>query len=284
MITKKSSLFLSKFSQLLLGSKNNYRLRYYHQRKRFPNLKHPKDLSERLIAAMFSPEFLKFADYADKFKVRDYVKAKGLEDTLLSHYGVWDRPENIDFDSLPDKFILKVNNGCGSHVICKDKSQFNRDNTIKKLNANLQNGLHNIEPHYRVIQPKVFCEELIDTGTDDFPTDYKFTCIKGKICDVFVATDRRVNAKYVTLDIDWNILPYTKSEYLPDKLPEKPKLLDEMIKIAKILSADFEFVRVDLYEYRDKVYFSELTFSPWGALMYSYTDGAIKLLGKKFEE
>lgn len=100
--------------------------------------------------------------------------------------------------------------------------------------------------------------------------------------DVFVATERSTSTRYCTLDLNWNYLPYTKKEYMPASKPERPKKLDEMVEIAKILSKDFKFVRVDLYEYQDHVYFSELTFYPWGAMMYSYTDEAIKLYGENY--
>lgn len=284
MESSKSSIFLSKLFFRVLGAKNTYRWRYYHQRGHFPNLKNPKDLSERLIASLFSPESKRLAQYVDKVKVRDYIKSKGLEEILLKHYGVWNKPEDIDFDALPNKFILKANNGCGNHYICKDKSKLNKEEAIKTINYSILAGINSIEPHYRAIEPKVFCEELIDTGTEDWPTDYKFTCINGEICDVFVATDRRISTHYITLDLDWNTLPTTKKEYLPHHKPEKPKHLDKMVEIAKILSKDFKFVRVDLYEHNDHVYFSELTFYPWGALMYSYTDDALKMLGAKFNE
>lgn len=282
MHTNQFHVFLSKMTRALLGGKNNYRLRYYRQRKRWPNLKNPQDISEILIASMFSPESSQFADYVDKVRVRDYIASKGLEDTLLRHYGVWENPEDIDFDSLPEKFILKANNGSGGHVVCWDKKTFDKEAAIAKMRANINEGLNEIEPHYRYIKPLVFCEELIDTGTESFPIDYKFTCINGDIVDVFVATDRLTNTRYCTLDLDWATLPYTKQEYLPETKPPRPKNLDEMVRIAKVLSQDFKFVRVDLYEYNDHVYFSELTFYPWGSLMYSYTDEAIKLYGEKY--
>lgn len=282
METNRFHVLLSKVSGLVLGGKNTYRLRYYRQRKRWPNLKHPKDISEILIASMFSPEAASYADLVDKVRVRDYIRQKGLSDILLKHYGEWENPEDIDFDSLPDKFILKANNGSGGHVICKDKVEFDKQKAIEKLKANLKEGQEEIEPHYRYIKPLVFCEELIDTGTDEFPTDYKFTCINGEIADVFVATERRTSARYSTLDLNWEPLPYTKKEYLPKYIPPRPAKFEEMIDIAKKLSKDFKFVRVDLYEYNNHVYFSELTFYPWGSMMYSYTDEAIKLYGEKY--
>ena len=282
MHTNKFHVALSNLTGAILGGRFNYKLRYYRQRKRWPDLKNPKDISEILISSLFSPEAAGYAEYVDKVRVRDYIRSKGLADTLLKHYGVWENPEEIDFDSLPDKFILKANNGSGGHVICKDKRAFDRRKAIEQLKKNLKEGQEEIEPHYRFIKPLVLCEELIDTGTEDFPTDYKFTCINGEIMDVFVATDRRVCTKYCTLDLNWEPLPYTKPEYLPKEKPARPHKLDEMVEIAKTLSRDFKFVRVDLYEYNDHVFFSELTFYPWGAMMYSYTDEAIKLYGEKY--
>ena len=138
------------------------------------------------------------------------------------------------------------------------------------------------EPHYLKIKPKVYAEELLDLGEGKVLTDYKFHCIKGEIVDVFLAGENaNGERKYATVDLDWNVLPYTKDSYLLEPLPEKPKCLEEMVKYAKILSEDFDFVRVDFYEYEGRVYFSELTFSPWGGYFYSYTDEAIELLGKK---
>lgn len=282
MHTNKLHVILSKMTGKVFGGKNNYRLRYYHQRKRWPNLKNPKDISEILIASLFSPEAATYADFVDKVRVREYIVKKGFPDILLKHYGVWEDPADIDFDILPEKFILKANNGSGGHVVCKDKATFDKEAAIIKLRANMKEGQEEIEPHYRFIKPLVFCEELIDTGTEAFPTDYKFTCVNGEIMDVFVATDRSTSTRYCTLDLNWEYLPYTKKEYMPASKPERPNTLDEMVEIAKTLSKDFKFVRVDLYEYKDHVYFSELTFYPWGAMMYSYTDDAIKLYGQKY--
>lgn len=282
METKKSSSLMSNWTSKILGAKFSYKLRYYHQRKKWPNLRRPKDISEILISSLFSDDCLQYVPYVDKVKVRDYIKEKGLQSILLKHYGVWKDPDQIDFSKLPDKFILKANNGCGHHVICKDKSKLDYDNAKQILKNNLKEGEESVEPHYRAIEPLVFCEELIDTGTDDWPTDYKFTCINGEVCDIFVATDRSVSTRYITLNENWEPLPYTKQEYLPKKMPPKPEHLKEMIEMAKVLSKDFKFVRVDFYEHQGKILFSELTFYPWGALMYSYTDEAIKLYGDKY--
>lgn len=279
----KSSIILSNVVNKLFGTKFDFRLRYYHHRHHFPNLKHPKDMSEILISQMMSKEFCKgIAPYVDKIEVREYVKRKGLERILLNHYGVWDTPEDVPFEELPSKFALKSNNGCAHHVICHDKSKLNFDDARKTLHDAIENGLHNVEPHYHFITPRVYAEELIETPDGSLPVDYKFTCVGGEIMDVFVATDRATNTHYCTLDLNWEPLPYTKPEYLPKQLPAKPKHLNDMIEVARKLSEDFGFVRVDLYEYKEQPFISELTFFPWGAMLYSYTDEAIKLYGDKW--
>jgi hypothetical protein len=283
MKAKESSLFLSHLTHKLFGAKMNYRLRYFHNRGHFPNLIHPKDMSEILISQMFSPSICaSYAPYIDKLTVRDYVEWRGLGHILLKHYGVWSRPEDIEFDKLPQKFVLKSNNGCNHHIICRDKNLLDRDVAIKELHLAIDSGFNNIEPHYHHITPRVYAEELIETVDGSLPVDYKFTCIGGKIMDIFVATDRATSTHYCTLDEKWEPLPYTKKEYLPKHIPEPPEHLDLLLDVSRKLSHDFGFVRVDLYEYRHQPYISELTFFPWGGLLYSYTDEAIKLYGQEW--
>lgn len=268
------------------GRKHGMSIKYYWARGKWPNLDNPSNLSEKILSSMCKPEFLKYADLADKVKVHDYIRAKGLGEILLRHYKVWDSPRDItveDIQQLPDKFILKPNNGSGGHVYCRNKSDFN----LPKAQRTLQTALnfargYFLEPHYLIIEPKVYAEELLDLGEGMVLTDYKFHCIHGEIADVFLAGENADGErKYATVDLDWNVLPYTKKSFLLEPLPEKPSCFDDMVRYAKILSKDFDFVRVDFYEYEGKVFFSELTFSPWGGYLYSYTDDAIEILGKK---
>ena len=270
---------------LILGQRLNYIIRYYSHRHRIPNFKHPKDLSERLLSAMLKKDFLRFAEYADKVKVRDYIKSKGLEEILLNQYGVWENANDIDFSKLPDRFILKANNGSGGHIICTDKSKLNIKIVTKELNNSLNHVqiLKRTEPHYGAIKPLILCEELIGDGIE-LPIDYKFHCINGVVQDIFIASEREKTAKYSTLNKNWEELPYTISTYKPTQIPPKPDNLDKMIRIAEILSGDFEFVRVDLYNHKNKIYFGELTFSPWGGIMNSYTTEALEILGAKFND
>lgn len=263
---------------------------YYRIRGRWPNFNHPKDLSEHIMSAMNHKDFEKYADYADKIKVRDYLTLKGYGDKLLDVYGIWERAEDIDFNSLPDKFALKPNNGSGGHVFCRDKSQINNEEVVNQLNKGLnlvkENLLFKFERHYSKIQPRIYAEELIETGDNSMPTDYKFMCVKGKIADCLVVSNRKGESYSLSCyDNDWQM---KKNFLIPDQkhdIPiEKPKNWEEMKQIAKVISKDFEFVRVDLYEYKDRVYIGELTFSPQGGYISYYTDSAIKEMGKLYDE
>lgn len=273
------------FVAKVFGQRAYYILRYYSHRHRLPNLKHPQDLSERILSAMMSKDFLKYADYADKVKVREYIKAKGLGDILLTQYGAWPDASQIPFDKLPEKFILKANNGSGGHYICIDKSQMDIEEVVRNMNETLAavKDFKKTEPHYGAIKPMILAEELMGDGIT-LPVDYKFMCINGKIGDILVASERDKGAKYCRVSEDWKLLPYTNAEYMPDSIPPRPEHLKEMIEIAKVLSADFECVRVDLYDFNGKVYFGELTFSPLGGILSSYTDEGIKALGKMFNK
>lgn len=269
----------------VLGQKMNYTIRYYSHRHRMPNFKHPKDLSERILSAMLSKDFLKYADYADKVKVREYIKAKGFEDILLEQYGAWEDANQIPFNQLPERFILKANNGSGGHVICTDKSKLNIPETIEKMNATLKdaNRLRKTEPHYCAIKPMILAEQLMGDGVH-LPIDYKLFCIKGKVIMSFIGVDREIGAKFITVDNDWNLLPYMVQNRTKKEIPPKPRRFDDMLKIAETISKDFDFVRVDLYEYNSKIIFGELTFSPEGGIMSYFTNDAIIELGKKFDE
>ncbi|HPE41221.1 MAG TPA: ATP-grasp fold amidoligase family protein [Bacteroidales bacterium] len=258
--------------------------RYFAQRNRFPNLKDPKDISEIVLSSMLKPDFIKFAEYTDKVKVRKYVITKGLEHILPKIYGIWDNPGKIDFSTLPNSFVLKANNGCGNHIICNDKTQLNIEKSILKLKKNIKAHKTNrlrLEPHYQHIKPLIFAEELIKTKDGKPPADIKFHCINGEPYDIFICTERGINTKYITYNLEWNKKNVTKTEYLSHVTLKKPDNLDDMIKVAEQLARGFDFVRVDFYLNTANVVFSELTFTPWSGYMNSYSDEEILKMGVK---
>ena len=265
-----------------------YNIKYFQVRHKFPNLLKPKDLSEHILSAMLTKEYFKYSYYADKVAVRKYIESKGLGNHLLNVYGVWDSSEEIDFEKLPDKFALKPNNGSGGHFICYDKTKIKDiDDLRKRMNqALILNKNYVWEPHYYRIPPKLYAEELIETENHEAPIDYKFMCINGKIGECLIILERTENShKVMRVDEQGNILPYTIDKYLSTKnIFEKPRHWDEMVSIAKILSKDFKCVRVDLYEYKDKVYFGELTFTPAGGILFTNNYYSLVQEGKLFND
>lgn len=261
------------------GVKMWYCYVYFRIRQKLLNTKKPSNMSEYIIKCVLNKESnKKISTYADKYLVRNYIKSKGLSDILLNCYGVWDEPAQIDFEQLPNMFALKANNGSGGHVFCIDKSKLNKVKAVNQLKKTmLIDGIdYNFEPHYKYIKPKIYAEELIQDNTKNGIVDYKFMCVGGTIHSVLIVYNRQPNGDYFLAlkDENWNIVQglqnLLQSNNESCHIPI-PKHFSRMKEIARILSADFEFVRVDLYEYKDSVYFGELTFTPQGGRLTYFT-------------
>lgn len=256
-----------------------YGLRYFKVRKRWPNFNHPTDLSEYLLGEMLKPEFKQFSIYADKVKVREYVDAKGFSELLPKLYGIWKNAEDIDFDNLPQKFALKTNHGCGNHVLCKNKDKLSLETTRRFMNKLIRNPFTIREPHYRYIEPVIYAEELIEYPQGSSLVDYKFMCVKGKVKCILICSERSNDFHDITrvvVNKQWHLLPWISDATPLIKVPNPPVHLDKMIYIAEHLSADFDFVRVDLYDSGNKVYFGELTFTPNSSILTHWTTNALK--------
>lgn len=266
----------------IFGVRNIFRLRYFRQRLRWPDLDDPKDFSEILISRLLSEDFLKYARYTDKVKVRDYIVSKGLEHTLLKHYGHFASFDEIDPDKLPERFVLKSNRGASAKdvCICRCKESFDWQKARKKITAGMEHQ-YEYEPHYNTIEPRIICEELVDCGDGRMPVDYKFMCVHGKPAYVLICGERETgHPTYCTVDMNWNPLPYMRPKHISDTIAPKPALFRQMVEVAEKLAEDFELVRVDLYEYQGRVCFGELTFSPEGGILYSHTDQELEEIGR----
>jgi hypothetical protein len=251
-----------------------YVLAYFHNRGKFPKLKKPTNVSELIISNIVSGKINQYAWLADKYKVREFVKERGLSDILTALYGHWTNANDIDFDNLPNQFVLKCNFGCGMNIVCKDKSKLDFQQAKAQLNEWMQypQNWASAEPHYSKIERCIIAEELIQDAYFDLPMDYKFLCMNGKPHSIFVCTERDkkdFHVKFHSYSLDWVKLDLMKYDYKED-IP-KPANLDKMIEYAKTLSLGFDFVRVDLYDTGDKVFFGEMTFTPQGGLLRYYT-------------
>ncbi len=261
-------------------------LQYFIKHHRRLNLKNPKRYTEKIQWYKLNYRDNNMPICVDKYRVREYIKGKGLAQILVQLYGAYDNVEDIDFSLLPEKFILKTSNGSGTNIICRDKNNLDENRVKEQVHAFLkQSGASaGREWAYSYSKPKIIVEQLLEDPSSDLGeiNDYKFLCFNGEPEYVVLDVDRFSGHKRNIYDIDWNDLhvesdcPCSKKEY------SKPENLDEMLKISKILCKDFPAVRVDLYSINGKVYFGEMTFFPWSGYVQFTPDKFDFMLGEKF--
>lgn len=251
------------------------------------DLKNPQTFNEKIswLKLYEYPHKEIYSDLADKVKVREYIKKVGLREILIPEIGIYKSAKDIDFDKLPEKFVLKWNFGWGYNIICKSKKELDKKETIKKLNKweNSKFYLKSSEMHYKKIDKKIICENYIGQN-DALPEDYKIYCFNGHAEYVMICSERESKrTKFCFFDRNWNLCRINKQSlsFPKDYTVKKPDNMDEMFKYADILSKGFKFVRVDLYNVNGKVFFGELTFTPASGLDLGYTREGDILLGSK---
>lgn len=269
-------------------------LMYYKAFRTRMNLASPHTLVEKINWMQFYSDTTLWTQCADKYRMREYVAEKGLEDCLPLLYGHWDDPEDIDFDGLPNEFVLKSNNGCGTVMIVRDKSQLNIPSIRKDLKSWLKPyGYLGGQSHYLRIKPCIVAEELLhqDDAEKVFSpkslVDYKIWCVNGEPESIWVAFNRH-NALMVNMalfDKEWNAMPQylrdTNLEtYDPNAVIPRPICLNEMFEIARKISEPFPVLRLDFYVIEGKPYIGEMTFTSG----YGYfTDEYYEYLGNKVD-
>jgi len=236
------------------------------------NLKHPQTLADKVSYISLYGLSDKEVRCTDKWEVRKYVAEKGLEHILIPVHGsATSSVDELDFSVFPNQFVLKATHGCRMNYICLDKEQLNQSECKKMARQWLKTtyGTYSVEPHYREISHRVYCETYI--GDDGRLIDYKIHCLNGEPSFILVCGDRNVEEgrcsalSLYLFDTQWNpidMLQRYRSEVPGEGIIPKPKNLAQMLAIARKLSEDFNFVRVDLYESDGRVLFGELTFTP----------------------
>ena len=260
-------------------------IRYFRVTGKKLDWKHPTNISEKLLwLNRYHCTPLKI-QCADKYRMKEYVAACGLDEINVPLIGVWDRVEDIDWDKLPNQFVLKTNHACGTNIICKDKDLLDMEDAKRKLNDWLKidfGKLYN-EQHYRYIKPCILAEQYLP-ALDLYQIDYKFQVMNGEPYSILICADRDVNghAKFYSCDLQWNrVTLLNGEEETLERQFEKPKNLSKMIEYAQILSKPFPYVRVDFYEVDGKLYIGELTFTPYGNIMTYYKDEVLEDMGNK---
>lgn len=234
-----------------------FRLKTHHKL----NLKNPSSFNEKLQWVKLNYKNPLLPKLVDKYTVRDYISQKAPELLTKLYWQGFDA-NDIPWDELPNKFVLKVTHGSSYNIICKDKSALDKKECTKKLNKWLKGKFLRCygEWFYGVEKPRIIIEEFLDTKTGKVPDDYKVYCFNGKPEYVLLCTGRFEDTKSTMYDTDW-IYQNVKLGYKSNSETPKPENLDELLKYAKLLSEDFPHVRVDLYNINGKIYFGELTFT-----------------------
>lgn len=266
--------------------------RFYDAYGRFINWNSPKSLDEKINWLKIYSDTSLWPILADKYEVRKYVSERGFSDSLVKLYGKWDKVEDIDWNSLPNHFIIKTNNGSGDVIKCYNKNTFDYQKSIKTLKKllHLKFGYDMGEQQYAKIRPCIIAEELLDSNNQAFKSDslidYKFLSFNGKPTYIWVCFNRTHHSTDVAVyDLEWHFHPefsVSTSHYkLCTKPLPRPKALEEMLHMASVLSKGFPFVRVDLYEVGGKAYFGEMTFTPAAGFNTFFSNKFQMILGKK---
>ncbi len=276
-----------------LVSSKRYIKSYFHiLMGYYPDLENPQTFSEKL-------QWLKLYDHnplytimVDKYAVKKYVGDIIGEQYVIPLIGKWDCVEDIDWDNLPQKFVLKCNHDSGGIVICRDKNKLDIDVAKKKLSKSIKRNLYygTREWPYKNVKPCIIAEEYLEDEYGEL-RDYKIFCFDGVAKALFIATDRQKEGeetKFDFFDMKGNHLPLKNGHPNAVPTPSLPKSINEMKNLAEKLSKGIPHVRVDFYEVDGKVFFGELTFYHWGGVMpfepeeWDYTFGSwIKLPVKR---
>ncbi len=234
------------------------------------NLKDPKRFTEKVQWYKINYRNPIMHQCVDKYLVRDFVKSKGLEHILVPLIGKYDSLDQIDWDLLPDQFVIKTTHGGGgvNVITCSDKSKINKVEMTEKLQCGsspVKTNTMGREWAYYGLKPGIVVEKLLINRDNPAAgvNDYKIFCYDGHAVFIIVDVDRYICHKRNFYDKNWHNLKITSDCPASDREIAKPENFDEMMSIAEKLSEDFPFVRVDLYNVDGKIYFGELTFYPW---------------------
>ncbi len=257
-----------KFFAPLIGDELFLRIRFRMRTGYALHLKNPQTYNEKIQWLKLYNRRPEYTQMVDKYEAKKYVSGIVDEKYIIPTLGVWNRAEDIDFDSLPEQFVLKCTHDSGGIVICRDKNTLNRNETITKFRKALSLNFYKInrEWPYKNVKPRIIAEQYMAVHNSKDLPDYKFFCFDGEPKVMFVATDRYtegVETKFDFYDMNWNHLD-VKCGHPNSEIPmPKPKKFEEMKQLARQLSKGHCHIRVDLYDINDNVYFGELTFFHW---------------------
>lgn len=267
-------------------------LLHFNYYKKFLSFKNPVTLDEKIqwMKLYYYKDNPLITQCADKYAVREYVKKMGCEETLIELYGAYDNAEEIPWEQLPQKFVIKWNFGCGQNFICKNKDDYNFEEVKQLLNKWKKDSQtfykYGAEMQYKPIVPKIIIERLIEPEDGGAPVDYKLYCFHGEAYCLLTCTGRdEGKPKFYFVDKDWNLLRLNKAgkEAPEGFVPKKPQGYEQLFNYANKLSKPFPFVRADFYLDNGKVIFGELTFTPCNGFDHNRLLSTNELFGQMLD-
>lgn len=259
---KKIIIFLA--SKGIIPYNDKKYLKYVYKEKTGDdlNLDNPKKFTEKLQWLKLFDRNPLYPKLVDKYEVRDYVKKLIGEKYLIPCLGVYDNVNEIDFEQLPNQFVLKTTHDSGTVVICKNKKNFDISKAKKFLSKRLKRKYFYLwrEWPYKDVKPRIIAEKYMEDKTYKGINDYKFYCFNGEPKIMFIILERNIKPKMSFYDMNFNKLDMHQTFPDYNKKIEKPKNFEKMIQFCKILGKNFPHVRIDFYECNDQLYFGELTF------------------------
>lgn len=272
-----SWIFTCTFCGRIIPDKTYLEIKYKNAFGKKIRWKNPLTYNEKLQWLKLYDRKDIYTKMVDKYEVKKIVAKIIGEDYLVPTIGVWDRFNDIEFDKLPNSFVLKCTHDSGSAVICKDKSKFDRKNAEQIITKSLKKNYYwfGREWAYKNVRPRIMVEKYLGEGKDGDLKDYKFFCFNGEVKALFVAQKRQIKemeTEFDFFDSDYNHLSLTNGHPNAVIPPEKPLMFDLMKKLAMKLAKGIPHVRIDFYESDGKVYFGEMTFFHWSGFMPFYPE------------
>lgn len=248
---------------------------YFRHFKKFIDFDNPKTFNEKIQWLKLNYRKEEYTNLVDKYRVKQYITKLIGEEYVIPTLGVWKNVDDIDFKSLPEKFVLKCNNDSGGIVICKNKKDFDEVKAKSFLKERLKNNgyWYGREWPYKNVKPCIIAEKYMEDSISKDIKDYKFFCFNGSMEFFDIDIDRFIEHRANYYDRNGNFLPFGKTYCPPDytKKIEMPKNLDKMIELAETISHNTVLSRIDFYEIDGQVYFGEITFYP-GSGFSPFTD------------
>lgn len=277
-----------------LDDKTYLKIKYRLETRKKLNLKDPKEFNEKLQWLKLYNRDPEYTKLVDKYEVREHIVRNIGEQYLIPVLRLWDRVEDIDFDTLPEQFVLKCTHDSGSVVICRDRKTFDIEKAKKRLKKHLKKSMFwwGREWPYKNVKPRIIAEQYMEDDQTSELRDYKFFCFGGEVKALFIASDRQTageETKFDFFDMDFNHLDIRNGHPNAKVPPAKPEKFDEMRQLAEKLCVGFPHVRVDFYEVNGRVYFGEMTFAhncgmvPFEPDEWNFTFGSWIELPKPYE-